>query len=230
MINANDDHGLYLSLKKLYREQDIGKAVFQLKKKIEETNRSIVDNINLKLASRKNILSYHLSLLRQFCGATFIVVYARQVMQDLKSPLADDSPVIINGVQLLAGMVGIGLVTKLKRRFMVIFSNVALAAITLAIAISDLYGNSPLCLAFMTLFMVPCGSCLTSVIWSYPSELASKDRGKYSSLLSWTGAAVMTLVPPYILKAMPDNSAYPLFFFFSFYLCISFIINYFVLI
>lgn len=138
------------------------------------TKRRTVQAINIKLSSRKNILSYHLALLRQFCGATFIVVYARQVMLDLKSPLADDSPVIINGVQLFAGIIGVGLVTRLKRRFMVIFSNIALALLTLAIAVSDLYGNSALCLAFMTLFMIPCGACLTSVIWSYPSELASK--------------------------------------------------------
>ena len=133
-------------------------------------------------------------------------------------------------MQLFAGLIGIGLVTRLKRRFMVIFSNIALACLTLAIAVADLYGNSALCLAFMTLFMIPCGACLTSVIWSYPSELASKERGKYSSFLSWTGAAVMTLVPPYILKAMPNNAAYPIFFFFSLYLCISFIVNYLVLI
>lgn len=141
---------------------------------MEITNRKTVQNIILKLSGRRDILSYHLGLLRQFCGATFIVIYARQLMVDFKSPLADDSPVIINGVQLFAGLIGIGLVTRLKRRFMVIFSNIALAFLTLAIAVSDLYGNSALCLAFMTLFMIPCGACLTSVIWSYPSELASK--------------------------------------------------------
>ena len=82
MLSANDDHGLYQSLRKLYREQDIGRAVYQLKKKMGETNRNTLLNINVRLASRKNVLSYHLALLRQFCGATFIVVYARQVMVD----------------------------------------------------------------------------------------------------------------------------------------------------
>lgn len=42
-----------------------------------------------KIVSRKNILSYHLALLRQFCGVTFIIVYSRQLMTTLGPNLAN---------------------------------------------------------------------------------------------------------------------------------------------
>jgi hypothetical protein len=90
------------------------------------------------LTNKKNLLSFHLALLRHFCGATFIVIYARQVMIDLKSDFADDAPVIINSIQLAAGFAGIFLVTRLRRRLMVIFCTMALAVIVLIIGIADL--------------------------------------------------------------------------------------------
>jgi len=181
------------------------------------------------LGQRKLICSLHLALLRQFCGATYIVVYAGQVMRELKSPLTNVTPVIINSIQFLAGVGGIFLVSVFERRSMVLFSTIVLALLNFAIGTADLFENPIFLLTSMTLFMVPCGAGLTSVIWSYPSELVGPANGKYSSLLSWTGAALVTIIPPYIVQAVSDNNAFPIFFFFASYLCVASLINFYLL-
>jgi MFS family permease len=184
----------------------------------------------LKLISRKNILSYHLALLRQFCGVTFIVVYSRQLMSTTGPNLADETPVIVNSVQLASGIIGIFLVSRLPRRRMIVYSTLSLAVINLAIGIVDIFQLAVPTLVSMTIFMVPCGALFNSVLWSYPSELATAARGKYASMMNWVGTAVVSMVPPYILKAMPNRSAYPIFFFFSAYLVFGAVVNRYVLI
>jgi MFS family permease len=218
------------SIEVLYKKEDCFKVITQLKRKIEATNRLTTSLQGVKLMNRKNLLSFHLALLRQFCGVTFIIIYARQIMNDLGSNLANETPVIVNSIQLGAGILGVFLVSRFQRRKMIIYSTLALAILIFIIGITDLLELSIPCLISMTIFMIPCGTGLNSVIWSYPSELASPAQGKYGSLISWGGAAIVTLVPPYILNAMPDHSAYPIFFFFAFYLIGAFLINYMVLV
>lgn len=172
----------------------------------------------------------HFVLLRQFCGVTYIVVYAGQILRNLKHHLAIEAPVIINGVQFLSGLLGIIFVNLISRRPLVTISTFLLSILNLLIGVADLIEEPLFCIVSMILFMIPCGSCLTSVAWSYPNELVGLAQGKYTSLLSWMGATVITLVPPYILNAMPNNSAYPIFFFFSFYLSICVYINQFIVV
>jgi hypothetical protein len=112
---------------------------------------------------------------------------------------------------------------------MVLISTIVLAVLTFAIGTADLLENSIFLLTTMSIFMVPCGAGLTSVIWSYPSELVGPAHGKYSSLLSWTGAALVTTIPPYVVKTVPGNNAFPIFYFFAVYLCLASLINFYLL-
>lgn len=113
---------------------------------------------------------------------------------------------------------------------MIVYSTLSLAVVTLVIGIVDLLQLPIPTLVSMTIFMFPCGAFFNSVLWSYPSELASAARGKYASMMNWIGTALVTLIPPYILKAMPNRSAYPIFFFFSAYLVFGAVLNRYVLI
>lgn len=146
-------------------------------------------------------------------------------MRELGSSLADQSPVIINSIQLVAGVVGIFLVGRCHRRSMLIVSTCLLCGLNVMIGVADLMEKPTFLLVSMTLFMVPCGAGLTSIVWSYPSELVNTQQGKYASLVSWTGSALVTILPPYIIREMPGNNAYPIFFFFAFYLLIAEILN-----
>jgi len=82
----------------------------------------------------------------------------------------------------------------------------------------------------MTIFMIPCGASLTSVAWSYPNELIQTSKSKFPSLISWAGSTLVTTIPPYIVAVVPGNNAYPIFFFFTGYLVLAAVFNYFMLV
>lgn len=114
------------------------------------------------------------------------------------------TPIIINSVQLASGILGVFLVSRLPRRSMIVYSTISLAVINLAMAIVNIFDLAIPILTLMTIFMFPCGAFFDSVLWSYPSELATAARGKYASMMNWIGTALVTLIPPYILQAMPN--------------------------
>ncbi len=141
----------------------------KFKSRIVLTNRMTVTDLGLKLVSRKNILSFHLSLLRQFCGLTFIVTYIRQIMTDAKSPLASISLLIINSVQFGSAVIGIFVASRFKRKLLVRYSTLVISFLMVLVGVADLLDDSTFTLVMMALFMVPCVSSLLCVIWSYPS-------------------------------------------------------------
>lgn len=77
----------------------------------------------------------------------------------------------------------------------------------------------------MAVFMIPCGGGLNAIVYAYPSELVPPSMGKYTSAMSWLASAIVSVVPPYVVGAVPGNLAYPMFFFFAFYLGIVSFIN-----
>jgi MFS family permease len=153
------------------------------------------------------------------------VIYAREIMKSMDSPYANVTPAIVNSIQLLAGLVGIVVVQKVSRSKLLVSSCCLLALLNVGIGLTDLYDMPIYCLLAMTLFMIPNGIGLSSVAWSYPSELVPASQGKYSSFLNWTCSTMVAMVPPYIVKSTPNEGAYPVFLFFAFYLIVAFLIN-----
>ena len=47
---------------------------------------------------------------------------------------------------------------------------------------------------------------------------------KYASVVSMSGTALLTIVPPFVTAAF-DGNAYPLFFFFALYLFLASVLN-----
>lgn len=146
-------------------------------------------------------------------------------MKSMDSPYANVTPAIVNSIQLLAGIVGIFAVMKITRFKLLVTSCVLLAFLNVGIGFTDLYDLPVECLITMTIFMIPNGVGLSSVAWSYPSELVPASQGKYSSFLNWSCSTVVAMVPPYIVKVTPEESAFPIFFFFALYLTLAFLIN-----
>ena len=77
----------------------------------------------------------------------------------------------------------------------------------------------------MGVFMVPCASCIASIAWSFPSELAEGNIGVVVGMVSWAGTMANAVIPPYITQIIPNNNAYPIFMFFAFYLGIANFLN-----
>lgn len=68
------------------------------------------------------------------------------------------------------------------------------------------------------------GSCILTVCYSYPSEVMAPHMAVYPNILNWIALTLVTSVPPIIVGIMPDNNAYPLFFFFGGYSIIASIV------
>jgi MFS family permease len=212
-------------LRVYYEEEHVERRYLQLRKEISAAFRRTMTFKKIRMNNRRNISSLHLAVLRQFCGETFIVIYAREIMKSLESPFANVSPAIINGIQLLAGIMGIYTVQRYGRFELMTAGIVLLAILNVVIGVTDMYEMPVECLIAMTVFMLPNGVGLSSVAWSYPSELVPPSQGKYSSLLNWACSALVAIVPPYVVGLVSNKSAYSIFFFFAFYLVIAFFVN-----
>jgi hypothetical protein len=76
----------------------------------------------------------------------------------------------------------------------------------------------------MSINMALYGSCILTVCYSYPSEVMAPHMAVYPNILNWIALTLVTSVPPIIVGIMPDNNAYPLFFFFGGYSIIASIV------
>lgn len=172
-----------------------------------------------------NMCALHLAILRQFCGVTYLVVYASQIPIHTQTALGSAGFVVENSIQMIGGMIGIPMVMNLSRYKMVAVSTVLLLFLNLSIGMGSLFEISQLAFASICVFMFVCGSTLTSVTWTYPAELATPGLEKWGSVVSMGGTAIVTIVPPFVTGAMPNGEAYPIFFFFALYLGIAVILN-----
>lgn len=161
------------------------------------------------------------AFIRQFCGATYVIVYSVYIFTSLKSPYTDIATLIINSVQVVAGFIGLWVVSTIKRSKLVIIGTILGAVLSFFIAVGDGIGSSALSLAAMILYMMPTASCLQSVTWFYPYDCAPYMYTKYASFVSWFGTACLLIIPPFL----SDYPSYPLFIFFGVYLCLTIYIN-----
>ena len=145
-------------------------------------------------------------------------------MKYMGSPYSNVTPAIVNTIQLIAGLMGIIAVQKVSRFGLLVSSSCTLAVLNIFIAVTDMLDLPLYCLITMTAFMMPNGVGLSSVAWSYPSELVPASQGKYSSFVNWMCATMVAMIPPYLIQ-VSGGSAYPIFFFFALYLMVAFVIN-----
>jgi MFS family permease len=211
------------TLYQLYCPEDIPTRIRELEK--QEKDIKAVPSLSVKATKHKVITALHSGLLRQFCGAPFVIVYSVYIFGNLNSEYTAIATLIINTVQVGAGVIGLWLVSSMQRSRLVIVSTFFAALLSFAIAVGDATGSSALCLTAMILYMMPTASCLQSVTWFYPFECTGPLYGKYASLLSWFGTACLLIIPPFVTEHMPRGQSYPIFIFFGVYLCFSVYMN-----
>lgn len=90
-------------------------------------------------------------------------------MMDLESSYADITPVIVNGIQMIASLIGIITVQKVDRFKLILSSTFLLAILSALIGLTDYFNLPILCIITMAAFMIPNGAGLSSVAWCYPS-------------------------------------------------------------
>jgi hypothetical protein len=214
----------------LYHEEDVEKRFNQLYYKFfESKNKTARPDAN-KCTNPKNMTANHLAILRQFSGTSYIIVYASQIIDSIS--LGDDytsTPLFINTVQMVANLIGILLVHKYSRSLLLIWSSWLCGIINIIIGIANILQLSFLCFFMMIIFMIPCGGGLNPVAYSIPPEIVFSGSGRYSTVVSWSAIALITIIPPFVSDAIPNGLAYPMFFFFAFYMGVSIFINLFLI-
>ena len=114
-------------------------------------------------------------MLRQFCGVTYLVVYSRNFPLHRSFALDSSSAVIENAIQLMGGFIGVALIMKFSRYKMLTVSTIILLVLNICIGIASVFNSKGYDFAgsfgFATIcvYMFICGSCLTSVAWTYPA-------------------------------------------------------------
>lgn len=116
-----------------------------------------------------NMCAMHLALLRQFCGVTYLVVYASQIPIHTENSLGSAGFVVENSIQMVGGMIGVPMVMNLSRYKMIVVSTVLLLFLNLSIGLGSLFGIPTLAFVSICVFMFVCSSTLTSVAWTYPA-------------------------------------------------------------
>jgi hypothetical protein len=82
--------------------------------------------------------SIHLAVLRHFCGMSYIVVYAGQIIASFDVADSKIAPVVINSVQLAASIMGVFLVQKISRTNLLVVSCWLMGVINLIIGFADI--------------------------------------------------------------------------------------------
>jgi hypothetical protein len=77
----------------------------------------------------------------------------------------------------------------------------------------------------LVLFMANFGLSLGPVVWLYIPEVVQPSIIPFSTGINWAGAALVMLLFPIIKKELPNENPSYLFFFFSIWCVVSFVIN-----
>jgi MFS family permease len=221
MLRDNKTYQAAEALELLYSKEDSERRLNELRVKIKRSVPSKYDTVSNPM----NVCAMHLAFLRQFCGVTYLVVYASEIPIHKETSLGSAAIVIENSIQLVGGLLGIPLVVNCSRYKMVTISTIMLLFLNMLIGLSSVLVISTMGFASICVFMFVCGSALTSVTWSYPAELATPGIEKYAAVVSMAGTAIITIVPPFVSAAMPNGESYPIFFFFMLYLFVASILN-----
>lgn len=138
---------------------------------------------------------------------------------------------LINLEQCLAPLVISYLLSKVGRRVILqagtVFGAITTALIGVGFLIRDSNedaGNIMILLG-LVLFMANFGLSLGPVVWLYIPEVVQPSIIPFSTGINWAGAALVMLLFPIIKKGLPNENPSYLFFFFSIWCGVSFLIN-----
>lgn len=127
---------------------------------------------------------------------------------------------------MIGGIIGILFVGCIPRYYLITVSTIVALALNIVLAVGSIEEESALSFGTICLFMFLEGSALTSVAWSYPSELCTPSIERYASLTSMAGTAIVTILPPFIVSNVENGEGYPVFLFFAIYLILACVLNY----
>jgi hypothetical protein len=109
--------------------------------------------------------------MQQLTGINAIVTSAKTIVSKIIPSIANDVPLIINSVQVVATILTIFVLTKVGRRPLTLFGNLGLALTDIGIGVLfyfDSWGPSGMSVfALLIVYMIIYGISLGPVVWLY---------------------------------------------------------------
>lgn len=169
-------------------------------------------------------MGLHLCVIRHWLAGNLIITQGGQFIGTFDKSLGHYTSLIVNLTQLVFVIVGlIWLQKMIGKRPMFLFSISLLSIINIGLGIAMMEYSSTSSLIIMIIYMMIYGGSFISPIWSYPSEVIPASETIIPNIVHWTALALEILIPPLIAGKMPNNNAYPVFFFFGIYGIFGFI-------
>lgn len=166
--------------------------------------------------------------MQQLTGINAIVTSAGVIVQKIIPGLANDVPLIINSVQLVATIGTIFILTKVGRKPLTLFGNLGLALTDIAIGILfifDDWGPSGMFVfALLIVYMIIYGISLGPVVWLYVPEIIPAKIVPLATMMNWLGCSLCVILTPIAIHDN-DNNPYPVFLFYGAITLLFFFVN-----
>jgi len=167
------------------------------------------------------LLACLMAFFNQASGINFILYYAPEIME--RAGLATEESllgtVFIGGANLVFTIWGISLIDKMGRKHLMLIGSIGYLLSLSMISYGFFALSSPVFnLIGFLLFIASHAIGQGSVIWVYiaeifPNRLRAKGQS-FGAGVHWAMAAMITLIGPYMINALPEWQIFSLFLFF----------------
>lgn len=166
--------------------------------------------------------------MQQATGAAAIIVSAGVISAKVIPSIVIYVPLIINSVQVVANIIAVFVVSKIGRKPLILFGNLALGVVDLAIGIlflvSDEWGGAGMFIfVLLIVYMFVYGFSLGPVVRFYVPEIIPANAVPVATAMNWLSCSVGVIVTP-IVNKIYGNSA-PMFLAFGCISVVLFIVN-----
>lgn len=177
---------------------------------------------------RAYLLGFQLPFMQQLTGINAIVTQANHIVETVIPDLADYCAITIITLQFLATFSTIYVLTKIGRKPLTLFGNLALALIDIAIGILFIFDHSKAygytIFGLLILYNIIYGVSLGPVVWLYVPEIIPAKVVPLATMMNWLGCSICVIFMPIAIDAN-DGNPFPVFLFFGGITFILFLFN-----
>ncbi len=166
--------------------------------------------------------------MQQLTGTNAIITSAGVIVGKILPSLANDVPIIINAVQIFATLGTVFVLTRVGRKPLTLFGNLALAITDILIGILFVFDNwapsGMIVFVLLMIYMIIYGISLGPVVWLYVPEIIPAKIVPFATMMNWFGCSLCVMFTPIAIDANNGNP-YPVFFFFGAITFVFFLFN-----
>jgi MFS transporter, SP family, arabinose:H+ symporter len=167
--------------------------------------------------------------MQQLTGINAIVTQANNLVSKVIPDLSDYCGLTINVLQFLATFCTIYVLTKVGRKSLTLFGNLALGLIDIAIGVLFIFDKSTAygytIFGLLILYNIIYGISLGPVVWLYVPEIIPAKIVPLATMMNWIGCSICVVFMPIAIDAN-DGNPYPVFLFFGCITLVFFLVNF----